>query len=86
MLRMLGEGGFLFLLPFAAYSLLLVGQRRFPFVREAWASRLTVPLAATGLAFAILGLLGLGLLAERHRGAYRPAHIESGRLVPGQMQ
>ena len=86
MLRILGEGAVLFLLPFAGYALLLVAQRRFPFVREAWGSRLFVPLTALGLVFAITGLIGLGLLGTRHSGAYQPAHVEGGRLVPGQMR
>lgn len=86
MLRMLGEGGVLFLLPFMAYAILLVAQNRFPFVREAWGSRLSVPLAAAGLGLAIVGLLVMGTFGERHRGAYLPAHIEHGKLVPGHMQ
>ena len=86
MLRIFGEGAGLFLLPFAAYALLLVAQRRFPFVREAWAGRFSVPLAATGLALAIFGLLSLGFFADRHRGAYQPAHLDHGRLVPGAME
>lgn len=86
MLRLVSEGLGLFLLPFAAYMLLLLAQRRYPLLRQSWASGSLVWLTAAGLGLAILGLLGLGLFSERYRGAYAPAHIENGRLVPGSMQ
>lgn len=86
MLRMLSEGAGLFLLPFLAYALLLVAQKRIPFVREAWTNQSLGRLAGAGLAVTIVGLLLLGLFGERHRGAYVPAHIDAGRLVPGHME
>jgi hypothetical protein len=86
MLRLLSEGFGLFLLPFAAYILLLLAQRRFSFLRDAWSNGVLAWLLGSGLGLAIFGLLALGLLSERHKGAYTPAHIENGRLVPGHME
>ncbi len=54
-----------------------VGRRRWPV--------LTVGIVAA-LAVSVIGLLALGLFAERHQGAYRPARIENGRLIPGELQ
>lgn len=86
MLRVLSEGAGLFLLPFVAYTLLLLAQQRIPFVRESWTNQYLGRLAGAGLVFTIVGLLLLGLFGERHRGAYVPAHIDAGRLVPGHME
>jgi hypothetical protein len=86
MLRMSAEGAGLFLLPFMAYVVLLLIQRRFPFVRDRWSNGHLARMTGVGLAFAILGLVALGLFGERHRGSYVPAHIENGRLVPGRME
>ena len=86
MLRLLSQEAILFLLPFAAYAILLIVRQRFPFMREAWGGQLTLRLTGTGLMLAIAGLLVLGLFGSRHRGAYQPAHIEHGRLIPGQME
>ena len=52
------------------------------------ASEWHIERAALGLVISGLGLVALffiasGLLAERHLGAYVPAHIEKGELVPG---
>ena len=86
MLRLLSEGVVLFLLPFALYGVLLAAQRRYSFVRESWNDGSFIWLTAAGLGLAILGLLGLGLFSSRYHGAYAPAHIENGRLVPGHME
>ena len=86
MLRLVSEGATLFLLPFGAYAVLLVAQRRYPFIRDAWSSGSLTWLAGAGLGLAVLGLLLLGLSGERHRGAYVPAHVDNGRLIPGHME
>jgi hypothetical protein len=31
-------------------------------------------------------MIAFGIFAPRHAGAYVPAHIENGKLVPGRMQ
>ena len=43
-------------------------------------------LSVAGLALVLGGLLLNGFFADRHEGAYAPAHIENGRLVPGAIQ
>lgn len=86
MLRFSAEGLALFLLPFGVYAILLFIGHRVPFLRNGWAPRSLLILAALGFGLTILGLLGLGVFSERYRGAYVPAHLDAGRLVPGHME
>lgn len=85
MWRAIVETALLFLTPFLAYTLFHAVQRRWPFVAELWHRRIVSVLAIAGLLTAIAGMLALGL-TERQQGAYVPAHVEKGRLVPGQFQ
>ena len=85
MWRAIFETALLFLTPFLAYSLFHLARRRWPFVAELWRKRIVTVLAIAGLLTAIAGMLALGL-AQRQHGAYVPAHIESGKLVPGHFQ
>lgn len=75
----------LFLLPFAAFALYLVIARRNPLAWSSWSSHVSW-VAISGLVIVILSLLLGGLLAERHKGAYVPTHVENGRIVPGQFK
>ena len=43
------------------------------------------PLAIVGMATAVASIFIVGGLSERHHGAYVPAHIENGKLVPGRL-
>jgi hypothetical protein len=75
-----------FALPFVLYAVYLALCQRYPFTLRAW-SRLTVSvLTLVGLGVAVLGVFGFGLFAPRHQGAYIPAHIENGTLVPGRFE
>jgi hypothetical protein len=85
MWRALVETALLFLIPFLAYSLFHAAQRRWPFVAELWHKRIVVGLTIAGLLTAIAGMLALGL-TERRQGAYVPAHVEKGKLVPGRFE
>lgn len=85
MLRNLLDAVMLFLVPFVAYALLLGLRRRYPFVLDSWTRGPLATLAVTGLALAVAGALLTGLFANRHKGAYVPAHIENGKLVPGRI-
>lgn len=85
MWRVIVETALLFLTPFLAYTLFHAAQRRWPFVAELWHKRIVVVLTIAGLLTAIGGILALGL-AERQQGAYVPAHVENGKLVPGRFQ
>jgi len=85
MWRAIIETALLFLTPFLAYTLFHAAQRRWPFVAELWHKRIVTVLVAAGLLTAIGGMLALGLTA-RQQGAYVPAHVEGGKLVPGHFQ
>ena len=76
----------LFSSPFAAYAVFLFIRNKYPFRVEHWKKSAVSTLTLAGLAVAASGMLAFGLLAPRHKGAYVPAHIENGRLVPGHLQ
>jgi hypothetical protein len=86
MLRLTAEGVALFLVPFAAYAALLLLATRWPRLRQAGLGGHRLVVASCGAGLVVLGLLALGLLSGRERGAYVPAHIENGQLVPGRIQ
>ena len=76
----------LFLVPFAVYGLVLAMRRRYPFVLKAWTDGPLARLVVAGLVLAILGIIATGILSERYRGTYVPAHLENHVLVPGRME
>ncbi|WGJ14680.1 DUF6111 family protein [Methylocapsa sp. D3K7] len=76
----------LFASPFAAYAVYLVLRQKYPFTVEHWSKSAVSTLTLTGLAIAVTGMLAFGIFAPRHEGAYIPAHIENGRIVPGRLQ
>jgi hypothetical protein len=82
MIRAVLEEALLFLAPFVVFGLILVAMRRNPFRIESWSKR-AMALTIAGLLCAILGLVVVGVLADRPTGVFEPAHMENGRLVPG---
>lgn len=86
MWRILVEPALYFLSPFIVYILVLLIQRIAPFTLERWTKSIVFSLVLIGLATAILGVFLFGIFAERYQGSYVPAHIENGRLVPGQLR
>ena len=86
MIRGLLDAVVLFLVPFVVYGAILVMRRRYPFVLKVWSEGPLGNLIVTGLALAILGTLAAGLFGGRHTGAYVPAHLDHGVLVPGRME
>jgi hypothetical protein len=86
MWRAILEPALLFASPFAAYTIYLVLRRNYPFAMEHWTKSAVSTLTLAGLAIAVTGMIAYGILAPRHEGAYVPAHIENGKLVPGRMQ
>jgi hypothetical protein len=86
MLRAILEPTLLFLSPFLAFALYLVLRARYPLAVEHWTRGRVSTLTLAGLAIAVLGMAVFGLTAPRGHGAYVPAHIENGQLVPGHIQ
>jgi hypothetical protein len=84
MWRAFAQTALLFLAPFAAYAVFHLLQRRWPFVAELWRGRVSA-LTIIGLLLGIAGLIALAFTG-REQGAYVPAHVENGRIVPGQFQ
>ncbi|HEY1735023.1 MAG TPA: DUF6111 family protein [Methylovirgula sp.] len=86
MWRVLWEPAVLFLSPFIAYAGVLIIQQIPPFSRAPWSKSKVSFLTLAGLAAAITFMIFFALSAERHHGAYVPAHIVNGHLVPGHME
>ena len=86
MTRTLPELVVLYLAPFAAYVLFLALRRVYVLSFDHWTRRVVAALSLAGLGLVLCGLLFTGFSAERHEGAYAPAHIVNGRLVPGAIQ
>ncbi|WP_442753617.1 DUF6111 family protein [Methylocystis sp. JAN1] len=82
MWRAIVETALLFLTPFLAYTLFHAAQKRWPFVADLWHKRIVVALTIAGLVTAIAGMVALSF-TMREQGAYVPAHVENGKLVPG---
>jgi hypothetical protein len=76
----------LFLLPFIGYSFWLALRRMTPFASRNWSQGTVSILTLAGLLAAVIGVFLFGIFAERHLGAYVPAHIENGVLVPGHLE
>lgn len=86
MWRAILEPALLFASPFAAYVVYLALRQTYPFKVEHWTKTAVSTLTLAGLAAAVFGMLAFGLFVPRHQGAYVPAHIEQGKLVPGRLQ
>jgi Family of unknown function (DUF6111) len=86
MWRAILEPVLLFSSPFIGYALYLILRWNYPFTLQHWSKTAISTLTLAGLAMAAGGMLAIGILAPRHKGAYIPAHIENGKLVPGHIQ
>jgi Family of unknown function (DUF6111) len=86
MWRVAIEPALLFLSPFIVYIAVQFLRRNSPFATDSWSRATVSTLTLLGLGVAILGVFLFGVSAERHSGAYVPAHIEDGKLVPGKME
>ncbi|MBB4199130.1 hypothetical protein CCR94_16665 [Rhodoblastus sphagnicola] len=85
MSRALLESIGLFLAPFVLYAAVLIFRARHPLVAASWSRGALSWLTLAGLALAMAGLVALALLGPE-QGAYTPAHVENGRLLPGHFQ
>jgi hypothetical protein len=85
MSRVLLESIGLFLTPFALYAAFLIFRARHPLIAASWSRGALSWLMLAGLALVIAGFVLAGF-SSREQGAYVPAHVENGRLVPGYFQ
>ena len=84
--RALADAIALFVAPFVVYGAVLLLRQRYPWLAESWSRGSLAVLTVLGLALVVLGIAVFGILAERHQGAFVPAHMEGGRLQPGRIQ
>lgn len=85
MMRAILEALGLFLIPFALYAAWLMFRARHPAAAAQIGDGPLLNLCLVGLALVLAGFLALGWFSPR-RGAYVPAHVEDGRLIPGRLQ
>ncbi len=85
MLRRLIEEFGLFLVPFALFCAYLLVTGRNPLRRVHWDGQ-SLRLALAGIVLVIASLVYTGLFSARSTSGYVPAHMENGRLVPGQFR
>jgi hypothetical protein len=77
----------LFLAPFAVYAIVLLATRRDARDSEHWRFPTLVLLAVFGLMLVAAGLVALAHFGGAPpTGQYVPAHVEKGKLVPGQIK
>jgi uncharacterized membrane protein len=75
----------IFLIPFAVYALFLAATRSGLFDKASWPVTIVARLALVAMVLVIAGLIGLAHFSGAAPGStYVPAHMENGRLVPGQ--
>ncbi len=86
MWRVLLEPAAFFVAPFVVYVVYLLALGRHPLKPVHWPSSAVVSLVIAGLAVAVAGMLWFGFEADQPTGAYVPAHVENGRVVPGQFK
>ena len=83
MFRAIAEGLPLFLAPFIAYAGWLMLRQRYPLLAEHWSRGVLSWLTLAGLIVLVAGVLLLGATRDHQRGAYQPAQMQDGHLVPG---
>ncbi len=77
----------LLVLPLAVYLLYIRFVRRHQAVEPAWRETPWLWLMVAGLVLLTLSFLTLGLVGgDPPGGTYVPAHVEDGKLVPGQVR
>jgi hypothetical protein len=75
----------IFLIPFAVYAMFLVATRAGVFAQSSWPLHLVAKLALGSLVLVVISFILLAHFSGAPPGStYVPAHIENGKLVPGQ--
>lgn len=85
MIRAFAEEALIFFLPFLAFAAYLVARSRNPLAWSAW-SETALWLVISGLALVLGVFILTATLADREMGAFRPTHVENGRVVPGEFR
>lgn len=85
MTRALFDEIVLFLSPFIAYAFWLILKRRSPLHGPNWEGKITW-LSMIGLGLLVASFILLGLTANKEQGAYAPARMENGKLVPAEIK
>jgi hypothetical protein len=84
MLRVILEGAFLFLLPFAGFGLWLLLKQQNPLEPGVWSRKAMSWLTIVAIAICIVGVVVVGMRREVSGGAFVPSHVDrDGRFVPG---
>jgi hypothetical protein len=84
MLRVILEGAFLFLLPFAAFAVWLVLKRQNPLEPAVWSRKAMSGLTLAAIVICIAGVIAVGARREVESGTFVPSHVDrDGRFVPG---
>lgn len=85
--RILFELSGFFLLPFICYALFLVWQQRHPSAAKAVLNRRALQIQTLiGLALVAGVLLFFGFTDRQSTGAYIPAVVKDGKLIPGRVE
>jgi hypothetical protein len=75
----------IFLIPFAVYALFLIATRSGLFAQSSWTVTAIARLVLVALVLVIASLIGFAhFTGAPPDSTYVPAHIENGRLVPGE--
>ncbi len=78
---------FLFVAPFAIYAIYLFATERDAREKEHWRLNVLSGLAVAGCMLVIASLIAFAHFGGAPPGGtYTPAHIENGKLVPGQIK
>jgi hypothetical protein len=77
----------LFLAPFAIYAIYLVATHRDAREKENWQRDVLAGLGVAGCLLVIASLIAFALFGgAAPGGTYTPAHVDKGKLVPGQIR
>ena len=77
----------IFLIPFTVYALFLAATRSGLFVKASWPVTIVARLSLVAIVLVIAGLVGLAHFSgAAPDSTYVPAHMENGRLVPGEQK
>ncbi len=75
----------LFVTPFVVYAIFLLATSAAVFDRASWSPKVLASLAIAALVLMLGSFVYLSHFSGARPGStYEPAHIETGRLVPGQ--